>query len=187
MIRRPPRSTLFPYTTLFRSYQGTGDEARFRRTIHLALAMSVGALLVLGLAIVLLAPVLANRVLHDPGLVSLLRLAGLLGPVMGVGQVMVYGTQAFRKMRSRALIRSVLQPAFRLVLTAAALALSRSRLSAFAGLFAAEVLLTLAATIALNRKIRLLGPTAPIERRELVKFALPSWGTKIMESARAQL
>src|SRR5258708_26924437 len=24
MIRRPPRSTLFPYTTLFRSYQQTG-------------------------------------------------------------------------------------------------------------------------------------------------------------------
>ena len=24
MIRRPPRSTLFPYTTLFRSYKGTG-------------------------------------------------------------------------------------------------------------------------------------------------------------------
>src|SRR5437667_5616290 len=24
MIRRPPRSTLFPYTTLFRSYEGTG-------------------------------------------------------------------------------------------------------------------------------------------------------------------
>src|SRR2546429_9883108 len=25
MIRRPPRSTLFPYTTLFRSYKGTYD------------------------------------------------------------------------------------------------------------------------------------------------------------------
>src|SRR2546426_7794047 len=25
MIRRPPRSTLFPYTTLFRSYQGVVD------------------------------------------------------------------------------------------------------------------------------------------------------------------
>src|SRR2546430_9674367 len=24
MIRRPPRSTLFPYTTLFRSHQGSG-------------------------------------------------------------------------------------------------------------------------------------------------------------------
>src|SRR5438034_4765496 len=25
MIRRPPRSTLFPYTTLFRSVEGAGD------------------------------------------------------------------------------------------------------------------------------------------------------------------
>src|SRR2546422_11276522 len=27
MIRRPPRSTLFPYTTLFRSHRRRGDEA----------------------------------------------------------------------------------------------------------------------------------------------------------------
>src|SRR3712207_9483799 len=27
MIRRPPRSTLFPYTTLFRSYLGAAQEA----------------------------------------------------------------------------------------------------------------------------------------------------------------
>src|SRR2546430_6936785 len=26
MIRRPPRSTLFPYTTLFRSLRGAGDQ-----------------------------------------------------------------------------------------------------------------------------------------------------------------
>src|SRR3712207_7834227 len=29
MIRRPPRSTLFPYTTLFRSADGVDDEAGF--------------------------------------------------------------------------------------------------------------------------------------------------------------
>src|SRR5260221_10802382 len=28
MIRRPPRSTLFPYTTLFRSLQAVADELR---------------------------------------------------------------------------------------------------------------------------------------------------------------
>src|ERR1035438_9771759 len=28
MIRRPPRSTLFPYTTLFRSISAAGDEGR---------------------------------------------------------------------------------------------------------------------------------------------------------------
>src|SRR2546427_8057033 len=27
MIRRPPRSTLFPYTTLFRSHAGAGSQA----------------------------------------------------------------------------------------------------------------------------------------------------------------
>src|SRR5690348_18275822 len=31
MIRRPPRSTLFPYTTLFRSREGLGDLALPRR------------------------------------------------------------------------------------------------------------------------------------------------------------
>src|SRR5258708_31920578 len=33
MIRRPPRSTLFPYTTLFRSeqHEGGDDARRFRR------------------------------------------------------------------------------------------------------------------------------------------------------------
>src|SRR3712207_7367209 len=30
MIRRPPRSTLFPYTTLFRSYAGTVERAGAR-------------------------------------------------------------------------------------------------------------------------------------------------------------
>src|SRR2546425_6827355 len=34
MIRRPPRSTLFPYTTLFRSHHRTGDEnAAFQRVL----------------------------------------------------------------------------------------------------------------------------------------------------------
>src|SRR5438477_8703420 len=37
MIRRPPRSTLFPYTTLFRSYLAISDElwCFFRRFDHL--------------------------------------------------------------------------------------------------------------------------------------------------------
>src|SRR5476649_3053351 len=39
MIRRPPRSTLFPYTTLFRSFQEAGDEQllRQRRQLHPAI------------------------------------------------------------------------------------------------------------------------------------------------------
>src|SRR5260370_12210501 len=35
MIRRPPRSTLFPYTTLFRSRKRLGDASRRPRTCRL--------------------------------------------------------------------------------------------------------------------------------------------------------
>src|SRR3712207_6889623 len=41
MIRRPPRSTLFPYTTLFRSYQLEGI-ARFLDAGRLVLADDMG-------------------------------------------------------------------------------------------------------------------------------------------------
>src|SRR4029077_1330785 len=34
MIRRPPRSTLFPYTTLFRSHQYEGERHGRRVVIH---------------------------------------------------------------------------------------------------------------------------------------------------------
>src|SRR3712207_7225084 len=33
MIRRPPRSTLFPYTTLFRSGRGAGERGRPRQAV----------------------------------------------------------------------------------------------------------------------------------------------------------
>src|SRR2546422_5051345 len=52
MIRRPPRSTLFPYTTLFRSLEGTldvpaggtltVDESRLQRTAYARLVRKGG-------------------------------------------------------------------------------------------------------------------------------------------------
>src|SRR2546427_9100302 len=44
MIRRPPRSTLFPYTTLFRSHVTLRAPGHFND--HLVLRQEVGALLV---------------------------------------------------------------------------------------------------------------------------------------------
>src|SRR3712207_8028706 len=38
MIRRPPRSTLFPYTTLFRSPRNAGGQPRSARDTQAALA-----------------------------------------------------------------------------------------------------------------------------------------------------
>src|SRR3712207_7372163 len=38
MIRRPPRSTLFPYTTLFRSLRDRVDVSQIRLAVHLTVA-----------------------------------------------------------------------------------------------------------------------------------------------------
>src|SRR6266478_2060015 len=42
MIRRPPRSTLFPYTTLFRSHQTIRQEILFGSSILLSSGTDVG-------------------------------------------------------------------------------------------------------------------------------------------------
>src|SRR2546430_10731380 len=50
MIRRPPRSTLFPYTTLFRSRPARGGDIRYRGESLLAIPASKRA--ELGIALV---------------------------------------------------------------------------------------------------------------------------------------
>src|SRR2546430_12575963 len=45
MIRRPPRSTLFPYTTLFRSQVKDADElARLRNAVDISVAGHIAAM-----------------------------------------------------------------------------------------------------------------------------------------------
>src|SRR2546430_12165039 len=42
MIRRPPRSSLFPYTTLFRSFENPANPEAHRRTTALEILDAVG-------------------------------------------------------------------------------------------------------------------------------------------------
>src|SRR5258707_5347522 len=44
MIRRPPRSTLFPYTTLFRSSVPKSTVGWQRRSLHFGLSTHIGSL-----------------------------------------------------------------------------------------------------------------------------------------------
>src|SRR5690348_17533391 len=48
MIRRPPRSTLFPYTTLFRSGELVARSAGFKNPVSGASLLNLAAPLVLG-------------------------------------------------------------------------------------------------------------------------------------------
>lgn len=168
-------------------YEGTGDVRRLRKTIRLALSLSSLGLGLLALAVFVASPLIATEVLHRDSLTPVIRVVAIMGPIMGLGQVLLFGTQAFKRMRESALIRNILQPAARLAFTAVALLVSATPLAALTGMLCAEIVLAAASFYALNRKISLRGPTQPIEQRELIKFALPIWSTKFLGQTRTQL
>jgi O-antigen/teichoic acid export membrane protein len=168
-------------------YQGINDVPRLRQTIHFALAVGGCALLVVGLTTFLLSQAVASHLLNAPGTAPLIRLAAVGGPVFGIRQILLCGTQAYKDMRYVALVNNLLQPVIRLSLVSAALLFGPTRLAAFAGLVAAEVVLAAAAAIVLNRRLPLVGRTETIPRRELIRFALPAWGSRLVETGRGEI
>src|SRR2546422_9464957 len=81
MIRRPPRSTLFPYTTLFRSGAGDGAEVHARlRDAVVTLVEIERAADVIGLGAQGDAPAIAERLRHAGADLDLLAQAGVGAP-----------------------------------------------------------------------------------------------------------
>src|SRR5918996_2628549 len=114
-------------------YEGVGDTARLRETLHLSLRLSSGVLLVFGVAFGLGSSLIARTIFHAPDFASLLVLVGVMIPISGLGQLMLFGTQAFKQQNDYALIRNIVQPLLRLACVTAALLVVRSELSAFTG------------------------------------------------------
>jgi O-antigen/teichoic acid export membrane protein len=169
-------------------YQGIQDVPRLRQTIHFALAVGGCALLVVGLATFLLSDVIASQVLNAPGTAPLIRLAAIGGPVFGIRQILLCGTQTFKSMRYVALVNNFLQPLIRLVLVGATLLFfDATRVAAFGGLVAAEIVIAASAAVALNRRLPLVGQTNTIPRRDLIHFALPAWGSRLVETGRGEI
>jgi O-antigen/teichoic acid export membrane protein len=168
-------------------YQGVEDVPRLRQTIHFALAVGGCALLVVGLATFFLSDVIASQVLNAAGTAPLIRLAAVGGPVFGIRQILLCGTQTFKNMRYVALVNNFLQPVIRLALVGATLLFfDATRVALFAGLVAAEFVLAAAAAIALNGRVPLIGQTDTIPRRDLIHFAIPAWGSRLVETGRAE-
>src|SRR3712207_8244625 len=89
MIRRPPRSTLFPYTTLFRS-EGTmvdtwatvGSCAQIGRNVHLSGGAGIGGVL---------EPLQANPTIVEDGCFIGARAEVAEGVIVGEGAVLAMG------------------------------------------------------------------------------------------------
>jgi O-antigen/teichoic acid export membrane protein len=114
-------------------------------------------------------------------------LAAIVVPVSGIGFIMLYGTKALQSLREEAIVSNVLRPIARILFVGVALLIVASELSAFVGLTVAEITITFASILALRRRLPILGQTEAIDYRSMVRFALPAWGTRIVESLRKQV
>lgn len=165
-------------------YQGVGDVPRLRQTIQFGLWLSGIGLTALAVPVLVFAPSLASRFLGDRSLAIMVQLAALGGPIVGIRQMLLFSSQTFKDVRVIALVSNILQPLSYLVITAAALALVGSTVAAFAAAVIAEAILMVTAAIGLHRRISLGGPKASIDRRELIRFAIPAWGSGVVETVR---
>lgn len=91
--------------------------------------------------------------------------------MIGVRQVLVYGTQAFKRMKDAAINRNILQPLLRLAFVSFAVLIVPSPVSAYIGLLAAEIVLAVAAAWILNRGLPLLGTIGDVNAKELIATA----------------
>jgi O-antigen/teichoic acid export membrane protein len=167
-------------------YQGTGDEERLRRTIHVALMIAGAGLSVFSVGLFVLASTVANSIFHAPSLAPMLRLTAVITPIVGIRQVLVYSTQAFKEMKDAALVRNILQPALALVAVGISILVFDQLLLAYAALIASETVLLCITVVVLQRRIRLIGPVAPIEVGKLLRFAVPAWASRLLGQGRAQ-
>ena len=168
-------------------FQGIGDEPRLRRTIHLSLLIAGVGLVSLGIGLFALADRVAETVFDEAALAPLLRITAVMTPIVGMRQVIVYSTQAFKEMKDAALIRNLLQPALRLAFVAVAVVVADDLTIAYGSLLVAEIALAAISVVVLQRRISLTGPVAPVEGGKLLRFAIPAWASRLAGQSRAQL
>lgn len=167
-------------------YQGTGDEERLRRTIHVALMIAGAGLSIFSIGLFVMSSTVADTIFHAPSLAPLLRLTAVITPIVGIRQVLVYSTQAFKEMKDAALVRNILQPAMALVAVGISIVLFDDLRLAYAAMIVSEALLLCITVVVLQRRIRLIGPVAPIEVGKLLRFAVPAWASRLLGQGRAQ-
>jgi O-antigen/teichoic acid export membrane protein len=156
-------------------HRADGDDGALRGTLRVGLLLPTVGAGVLGLALYLGAEWIANHALDDPAMVMPLRIAGLALPATAFTDAALAATQGFRTMGPFALISLIFEPAFRVVLTVALLAMDYGLKGAMVALLVTNAVAAVLAGVALRR---LTGPLADPPRyvlRELFGFSAVSW------------
>lgn len=151
------------------------DAASLRGTLRLGLGISVGSAVLLGIALFLSAPWLAERAFDDPGLQSPLRLVAVALLPTVFGRAALSATQGFRTMRYYAGVGLLAVPALRLALTLGANWVGAGLQGAMMAVLASEAIGAVVAGLALRALVPASRARPRYRVRELFDYSMVSW------------
>ena len=154
-------------------YRGQHDEARIRGTVALGLRVTAVGGAVLGLAMLLAAPLLATRVFHDPNLTFTIRVLACSVPLTGLSELLLSAMRAYTRVVLPVLIRSFAAPGLRAAAALTALLLHANLVGVAAAYTLVEGVAMLLA-VAAARHI-LPGPAAGTTAPPTAEIARFSW------------
>jgi O-antigen/teichoic acid export membrane protein len=163
-------------------YRSQGDQARLLGTVWLGVRITAigGAILAAGMF--LAAPLLAARILHDPGYTTLLRLLAICVPLSALTELLLASVQAHTRVMSTVMVRSVMVPSLRLFGALGALAVfGGAAVTVACGYLIAESLALLLAVVSASRVL----PHGPASHpgRHVARYARPLAAQRILESS----
>jgi O-antigen/teichoic acid export membrane protein len=165
-------------------YRSQDDQERVRGTVWLGVRITAISGTLLAVAMFLAAPMLAERILHDPGFTVLLRVLSVCVPLSALTELLLASVQAHTRVVSTVVVRSVAVPALRLFGALGALVVfGGGAVTVACGYLAAE---SVALLLAVASALRVL-PPGPIRfpGRHVTRYARPLAAQRILESSTA--
>lgn len=152
-----------------------GDAQSVRGTIRAAVGLTGVTAALLGGAVFVAAPWLADEGLHDPGLLVPLRLVAVATVPMALADSMLNSTMGFQRMRAYAVVKLVSEPVLRLGLLVVLVAIGLGATGAVAALVASCSVEAVLAWLALRRLAgRWYAGAARYRIGELSAFSVPT-------------
>jgi O-antigen/teichoic acid export membrane protein len=165
-------------------YRAQGDDTRLMGTVWLAIRTTAIGGAVLGTGMFLTAPLLAERVFHEPRTVVLLRLLSLAVPLSALTDLLLATVQAYTRMIPTVVVRSVAVPFLRLAGALGALAIfGGGALTVACGYLTVEFIAMLMAAVAALRVLPRRAGRYP--GRQVGQYARPLAAQRVLESSTA--
>jgi O-antigen/teichoic acid export membrane protein len=163
-------------------YRSQADLERLRGTVLLGVRVTAISGAILGAAMFVAAPLLATYVLHDPDFTLMLRLLAFSVPLSALTEQLLATVQAYTRVISTVLVRSVVVPALRLLGVLGALAILGGGAVTVAGSHLVVELVGMLLALFAMLRVLTFGP-ARHPGRQVGRYARPLAAQRILESS----